>query len=356
MAAETPGHHSEQSLQQFVNQSTWDHEPIRRRLMQRIVGALRPTAWVIEEVAFPKHGRLSAAVERQYVRSLQKLCNCQLSVTVTLTTHRFSVPVNWRLIVPEAWGQDLERRARARMPQHELPRPYWRYQIELLDDMALDWGMSPAPIVADTRQMPTAERLLTALEDRVQPYLVQVSDSLRVRYQSPTPRRASGSADVRTSSWLGGAGDLVHGAAALARTTVGWQGVNDDLALRSQFLQVPVHSPDTDGARGRAVGKAQRRLLVEWPLSKPHPRGYWITNIPDGPLEELVALAKLRQRVTPRIEEIAGRYGLRDYEGRTFVGWHRHVTLAAAAHIFDLLNLLQSEEQLAERMVPVGVR
>jgi SRSO17 transposase len=355
MATETPGRHSEQSLQQFVNQSTWDHEAIRERLMRRMVGALRPTAWVIEEVAFPKHGRLSAAVERQYVRSLQKLCNCQLSVTVTLTTDRFSVPVNWRLIVPDAWGRDQERRARARMPQGELPRPYWQYQIELLDDMALDWGMPPAPVVADTRQLGTVEGLLSALEDRVLPYLVQVSDSQRVRYHNPTPPRVASPSGGRTSSWLGGAGDLVHRAAALTRTTVGWQGVGDDLVRRSQFLQMPVHSPDADGPGGRAVGRAQRRLLVEWPLSKPHPRGYWITNIQDGPLDDLVALAKLRQRVGPRIEEIAGRFGLRDYEGRTFVGWHRHVTLATAAHIFDLLSVLRGEEDEPEPMERIGV-
>ena len=66
MAAMTPGCHSEQSLQQFVNQSPWDHEPIRQRLMNYLVQALRPQAWVIEEVAFPKHGRYSAAVERQF--------------------------------------------------------------------------------------------------------------------------------------------------------------------------------------------------------------------------------------------------------------------------------------------------
>src|SRR4051812_27147012 len=60
MAAITPGRHSEQSLQQFVNQSPWEHDPIRQRLMTRLSSSLRPVAWAIEEVAFPKHGRHSA--------------------------------------------------------------------------------------------------------------------------------------------------------------------------------------------------------------------------------------------------------------------------------------------------------
>jgi hypothetical protein len=132
----------------------------------------------------------------------------------------------------------------------------------------------------------------------------------------------------------------VSRAAAAPRTTVGWRDVNETLVRRSQFLQVPVGAPGEGPAR--PVGPLPpRRLLVEWPLSKPQPRGYWVTNINDYTLAEVVSLAKLRQRVGPRIEELAGRFGLRDYEGRTFAGWHRHVTLATAAHIFDVLSSLR---------------
>jgi hypothetical protein len=341
MAATLPSRHSEQSLQQFINQSTWDYEPIRQRLMRRLGDSLRPTAWVIEEVSFPKHGRLSAAVERQYVRSLQKVCNCQLAVTATLTTDRFSVPVNWRLVMPESWGSDHERRLRARVPHDERPRPYWQYQIEVLDDMALDWGMLPAPVMVDARQLPTAEALLTALEERHLPYLVQVSENLRVRYDSPAKAAAGATTAARASSWHGAVGELTRRAAAVSRTTVGWRDVDEELVRRSQFLRVPVQPPVTAGQDPRPGRPGQPRwLVVEWPLSKPHPRGYWLTNIDNRPLDELVELAKLRQRVGPRIEVIADQYGLRDYEGRTFAGWHHHVTLAAAAYVFQVLSAL----------------
>lgn len=347
LASSTPGGHSEQSLQQFVNQSTWDPEPIRQRLMQRLVGELSPAAWVIEEVAFPKHGRLSAAVDRQYVRSLQKLSNCQLAVTLTLTTEQLSIPINWRLIVPDSWGRDLERRTRARMPTSEVPRPYWQYQIELLDDMALDWGMLPAPVVADTRQLPTAEALLVALEDRGLPYLAQIGEGLRVQYDGPTRTRSPGETP---EPWQGSAAELVRRTATRTRTTVGWRDFDDQLARRSQFLRLPVCAPETTGPadrNGRAGGRRARRLMAEWPLSKPQPRGYWITNLADHSLEGLVALAKLRQQVGPRIEEIADRFGLRDYEGRTFAGWHHHVTLVAAAHAFHTLAGRGGVRQLA---------
>src|SRR2546423_12942727 len=104
MAAVARGYQSEQSLQQFVNQSPWDHEAIRQRLMNRLVQELQPTAGVIEEGAFPKHGRYSAAGERQYVRSLAKVRNCQLATLLTLTCDQFSGPGNRRVVGTDSRG------------------------------------------------------------------------------------------------------------------------------------------------------------------------------------------------------------------------------------------------------------
>jgi hypothetical protein len=350
MAAMTPGCHSEQSLQQFVNQSPWDHEPIRQRLMNYLVQALRPQAWVIEEVAFPKHGRYSAAVERQYVRSLEKVCNCQLSIVVTMASDQFNVPVNWRLIMPDSWGHDEERRARARIPDHVRPRPYWEYQVEVLDDMALDWGMPTAPIVLDARQLAKVESLLGALENRGLPYLAQVSGNLQVGYAVDRPRLVGGAPvmplTARGPSWHGTVGDLVGKLRDATRATVSWQEPDMELTLRSQFLQVRVRSNPTDEPASRSAAPvADRQLIAEWPFAKPQPRGYWITNITDRSLADLVALARLRYRVGPCIEEFADRFGLRDYEGRTFTGWHHHVTLATAAYVFHVLTALHDEER-----------
>jgi SRSO17 transposase len=341
--------HSEQSLQKFVNQSSWDYEPMRQRVLGHLLARQRPVAWVLEEVIFPKHGRLSAAVDRQYVRSLRKVRNCQLAVTVTLTTDRFSVPVNWRLVVPPSWGRDDPRRARAKLPDHERPRPYWHYQIELIDDMALDWGMVPAPVVADLRQVSTAEALLAALEERDLPYLVEIGERMRLRYERPVPARVTGPAAPEPNSWQGPAGELVRRAIATSRTPVGRPA--DDTPRRSQFLQVPVRAAAADGDRAPGLDRSgQRRLVINWPPDEPEPRGLWVTNLDNYSLDDLLALANLRHRALPQIELLAERFGLRDYEGRTFIGWHHHVTLAAAAYAFYVLYLLDAGETvLADR-------
>ncbi len=353
LVATAPGR-SEQSLQQFINQSPWDPEPIRQRLMTHLVREVRPTAWVIEEVHFPKHGHYSAAVERQYIRSLGRVCNSQLAITVTLTAGKHTVPVNWRLIVPDSWGRDRERRARARMPDHELPRPYWQYQIEVLDDMALEWGMPSAPVLVDTTHRGNVDAFLCALNLRRQPYVAEVSPNLGVCYEPPTTRGTRGGptpaygSNPAASAWRGTVGDLVCKTGNFARETVEWRN-DDHSVLRSQFLQIPVRGPMPEGGAVRLGGQpsSPRLLICEWPLGKPRPRGFWVTNMVDRPLSELVELAKMRQLAGPRIEEFAGRYGLRDYEGRTFAGWHHHVTLATAAYTYDVLADLRGNSESA---------
>ncbi|MBB4941772.1 SRSO17 transposase [Streptosporangium album] len=78
-----------------------------------------------------------------------------------------------------------------------------------------------------------------------------------------------------------------------------------------------------------------RLLLVEWPAGESEPTDYWITNLPaETPLRELVRLAKIRWRIEHDYRELNTGLGLKHFEGRSFFGWHRHVTLAALAQAF----------------------
>ncbi|MGW4651252.1 IS701 family transposase [Kitasatospora sp. NPDC004289] len=338
LAVASPGR-SEQSLQQFINQSPWEHGPVRKWLAERMVRDFRPEAWVVGELAFPKHGRYSAAVERQYVHSHGRVRNCQLAIMVGMQVGGVTVPVNWSLTIPEQWGQDDERRSRAKVPESELPRPYWQYHVELLDDMALDWGVPEAPILLDARHRPL-EWYLAALEMRAQTYLAQVS-----------PNELVQPADA---SWARGSGRIVNsqGARARARTvadiaasvgnvtpeTLYWRDAGGH-TLRSQFLVIPVQVLVGSGRpAGSKALLANRLLIVEWPLGKPSPRGYWLTNIRGASLRELVRLAKKVSTATPQAAELASGYGLFDYEGRTFNGWHHHATMVSAALDYDILN------------------
>jgi hypothetical protein len=221
------------------------------------------------------------------------------------------------------------------MPDHEQPRPYWQYQIEVLDDLVLDWDMPYAPVVIDARPLVAAEALFAALEGRDLPYVAQVGPSLTVGYRASRLRTPL--AHARGGYWRGAILDLVLGTNGARRQTASWPDGTGDRVRRAQFLQLPVWPAEPDGTVSR-LRPAARQLIAEWPLARPRPRGYWITNITNLALSDLVALAKLPGQVGARVEDFAVRFGLRDYEGRTFAGWHHHVTLASAAQVFRVLT------------------
>jgi hypothetical protein len=90
--------------------------------------------------------------------------------------------------------------------------------------------------------------------------------------------------------------------------------------------------------QGRAPGP-EEWLLYEWPTEEPEPTKFWLSNLPaDTPPRELVRLAKLRWRVERDYQELKEEIGLDHFEGRSWRGFHHHVTLCAAAHAFLALN------------------
>ncbi|MFE4721629.1 transposase, partial [Streptomyces sp. NPDC056728] len=92
---------NEQNLQQFVNQSTWDPVPVRRRIAERMVPLIGPDAWAVDDVSFPKDGMMSVAVAHQYCGALGKQANCQVAVSVHAVSDTASCPLQWRLFVPQ---------------------------------------------------------------------------------------------------------------------------------------------------------------------------------------------------------------------------------------------------------------
>ena len=139
---------NEQNLQQFVNQSTWDPEPVQRRIAERMLPLIGPTAWVIDDVSVPKDGMMSVAVAPQYCGALGKRANCQVAVSVHAATDTASCPLQWRLFLPKEWTSDTVRRALTRIPAEVAHREKWRLALDMLDTLA-GWGMRPPCVVAD---------------------------------------------------------------------------------------------------------------------------------------------------------------------------------------------------------------
>ena len=135
-----------QGLQQFVTTSTWDTTAVRMRLARRAVGVVEPVAWVVDDTGFPKDGKGSPGVARQYSGTLGKVANCQIGVSVHAVTDTASCPLDWRLFLPASWDEDsvdeadraevTARRVRCAIPAEVRHRPKWELVLEMLDALA----------------------------------------------------------------------------------------------------------------------------------------------------------------------------------------------------------------------------
>lgn len=137
-----------QALQQFVSQSPWDPSPVRRRIAQRLTEVIRPQVRVIDDVSFPKCGRASAGVARQYCGALGKRANCQVAVSVHAATDTASCPLDWQLYLPQEWTADPDRCRRAGIPDGTVHQEKWRLALGLLDSVT-EWGLRAPVVVAD---------------------------------------------------------------------------------------------------------------------------------------------------------------------------------------------------------------
>ena len=105
--------------------------------------------------------------------------------------------------------------------------------------------------------------------------------------------------------------------------------------MRSRFLALRVRPANRDIPRADDGTLPECWLIAEWPTGKTEPTDYWLSNLPaDTPITTLVRLAKIRWRIEHDYRELKTGLGLDHFEGRTWTGWHRHVTLVTAAHLF----------------------
>jgi SRSO17 transposase len=335
----------EQALQQFVNQSPWDPTPVRRRLAQRMTTAIAPAAWVIDDTGFPKFGRYSVGVAPQYCGALGKVANCQVGVSVHAVTDQASCPLDWRLFLPPEWDDDAERRRKAHLPQAERHRPKWQLALELLDELAA-WDLVPPVILADAAYGEVSEFRL-GLEQRQLGYVVQVPGTISAYPEDVAPERAASTGRGRPSlpryrQRRSSLKQLVAAAGGQAATTVTWRQGADGGQLVSRFVALRVRPAGIKLRRAARGGElAVRWLLAEWPDGEPEPAKYWLANLPaEVLLQRLVWLAKLRWRVEHDYRELKDALGLDHFEGRSFKGWHHHVTLVSVAHAFVTLERL----------------
>ena len=333
----------EQCLQQFLSQSPWTWEPIRKRLAARMSDEITPLAWIVDDTGFPKAGRYSVGVARQYSGTLGKIGNCQVGVSISTASEVASSPLTWRLFLPTAWDNDAERRAKAHLPPEEHHRPKWELATEMLDELR-DWGFEAPPIVADAGYGEISA-FRAALEERELAYVVEVKATTSAYAPEVVAERPPwrGSGRRPTARYRGAPSSLralARAAGFQTSSEIVWrEGSRGLMSARFSALRCRPANIGLRRAHGAALPLAW--LLCQWSEDEDEPSKYWLSNLPEETkLIDLVRLAKLRWRIEQDYRELKDALGLDHFEGRSFRGWHHHVTLVSLAHGFLTLQRL----------------
>jgi SRSO17 transposase len=351
-----PGHvrSEHQRLHHFVADAPWSDEAVlaavRSHVLAQIgVHAGAPEVLIIDDTGYPKQGRHSVGVARQYCGQLGKQDNCQVAVSLSLANEAYSLPVGYRLYLPEVWAEDTTRRRKAKVPEAIGFATKPMIATALIETIGVEH--LPGIVVADA-----GYGVDTAFRDR----LTQLRLAYMVGITGAVSLWPRGSAPLPPKRWSGQGRrpkrlrrDKTHKplrAKALAMQlpgsafrTVTWrEGTNQ--ALASRFAAVRVRCATRDYWRSEL--RPEQWLLIEWPKNEPEPTKYFLSTLPPNtPLKELVRIAKLRWRIERDYQELKQELGLGDFEGRSWRGFHHHATLCVSAYGFLVTERLAAPKK-----------
>jgi SRSO17 transposase len=341
-----------QALQQFVNQSPWPSQEVRAALARKVEGEFVPQAyWLIDEVSFPKQGKHSVGVAHQYCGTLGKTANCQVAVTLDLGTEESSTPLDWALYLPEQWINDPIRRKAAGVPEEITFKTKPELALDLIDEVK-GWGLQGRLVLTDSAYGDVFE-FRQGLRSRKLDYVVQVSGELMAWTKDPHPAKPPMKRGGKIPRKRFYANDFPppRSLCQIAKElpsgswkTVTWrEGTKGPLTSRFARLVVWM-------ANGLVQGKTMQvpaeELLIEWPEGDKEPWKYWLSSLPpqQTSFRGLVRKAKGRFRIEQDYEELKGEVGLDHFEGRSWQGWHHHVTLVTLAYAFWVLERIGNKK------------
>jgi SRSO17 transposase len=352
MVARLGGDADYQSLQQFLADSPWDPGLVVRAVAERVIPAIGVQAWVLDDTGFPKDGKRSPGVKRQYSGTLGKTGNCQIGVSVHAVGARGTVPLGWALYLPEDWCEDAERRRKAKIPEEVVFKTKPELGVELVE-RAAGWNVARAPVLGDHAYGENT-RLRDRLDHAGCEYVLCVGAKTKVFEQGTTfavpakkPGAHRGPRRPQPDRPPDALGELIGRLGAESAQTVTFRDGPDGEPVISRFIFVRVHAAHgwrddqrwTGWLQDAEVPPREEWLIAEWPDGHDKPTDYWISNLPaDTPPERIARLARMRWKIELDYKQLKGELGLDHYEGRSWLGWYHHTALVTAAHGFLTLE------------------
>jgi SRSO17 transposase len=350
------------ALQRFLTASPWDFQNVQHEIQTVFAEQLIPstatwslgTVGVVDGSGFPKKGKHSVGVKRQYCGRLGKQDNCQVGVFLTGVTPAGCALLDHQLYLPQEWARDKKRRRQAHVPQEIRFQTQPQIAAALLRRTQRPGGVRFAWVVGDAAFGENG-KFLDALEEQQQRYLLEVPSNTTVWTVDPAgevpPHEGRGRRPTRPKR------DAVRSVAAVADSVPAeaWQayqlreGTSGPLVF--QFAAVRVWAVRHRKA-GPAIWLVIRRALGKDPEVK-----YYVSNAAaDTPLETMSLASSCRFRVEEFLEEGKSYLGMAQYEARAWSSWHHHMSLVALAHLYVTLTRLRLKKKVPELTLDLTLR
>jgi SRSO17 transposase len=332
-----------QSLHHVVAHAPWRDEGLLEEVRHYVLPAMQKqgpiVAWIVDDTGFVKKGTHSVGVTRQYCGQVGKQENCRIGVSLSLSTEAASLPIAWRLYLPEVWTEDQKRRKAAGIPEEISFQTKPEIALEQIR-AAVDRQIPSAPVLTDAAYGNDTE-FRDGVTELGLLYVVGVQSSTSVWKpgQAPLPKRKWKGIGRPTSLLRRDRQhkpipmrQLAMSLPSSAWKTVAWrEGTRK--TLRSRFAALRIRPAHRDYWSSEL--RPEEWLLIEWPREEVEPSRYWLSTLPaETKLSDLVRLAKHRWIIERDYQELKQELGLGHYEGRSWRGFHHHATLCIAAYGF----------------------
>lgn len=316
--------HMHDKLLHFVSGSSWDDHDVRQFAARYAIEELSRhepvTTWVIDDTGFLKQGKHSVGVQRQYTGSAGKITNCQIGVSLCVATATTQLPLDFELYLPEAWTTDPLLRKRGKVPESVGFKTKTHLALDMIERAVR--AEIPGEILLADSAYGDSNEFRSTVEVLGLDYAVGVSSNITVHLVDASGRArgpAISAKDLATKS-------------SLRFRRITWRaGTRHELSAR--FCFVRVKTAHDDGLP--LASRKEEWLILEWRDSEPEPTKFHLTTLPARMSKtEIVRILEERWRTERMYEDLKGELGLDHFEGRSYRGWHHHVSVVLCCAAF----------------------
>ena len=315
-----------QRLLHFLSDSVWDDGVVRLFAAQYALKYLTASehiiASIIDDTGFLKQGTHSVGVQRQYTGSAGKVANCQVGVSLSIATANDHLPVDFELYLPTSWTDDAERRREAGIPEEVVFKTKPEIALEMLTGAQA--ARVPLGVVLADSAYGNSSDFRLGLHRLELPYSVGVASSTKVFEVGSVVNRGGHAICLRDLAFKLEAKDKFE-------RFVWREGTRGELTARFAMRRVTPCAEENRELHDRP----DVWLLIEWRDGETEPANYFFSNLPETTsLAELVGVTTQRWRTERAYQDLKGELGLDHYEGRSFRGWHHHISVALCCYAF----------------------